>query len=189
MTNDQNLLRTQLRNARKQLSALRRHLDSTRIATKLIRLIPQASTVASYVSTATEVSTRQLHKTLIKKGHKLLTPVVRPGHQLAFVASCVQPKQRNQYGIGEARFTPSRARKLAANTIFIVPLLGFDQQCHRIGMGGGYYDRLLARQGQHRSIGVAFQEQQLRSITTRPWDRALTRVVTPKRTFERLRQK
>ncbi len=39
--------------------------------------------------------------------------------------------------------------------VIIVPVLGFDEQNHRLGQGGGWYDRFLATQPQARTIGLA----------------------------------
>lgn len=43
--------------------------------------------------------------------------------------------------------------------VIIVPMLGFDPKTlHRIGYGGGYYDKFLATQPQARKIGVCFEQ-------------------------------
>ena len=51
--------------------------------------------------------------------------------------------QENKYGIPEPLF----AEKIEENEIdmVLVPLLAFDQKGHRIGYGGGFYDRFLAK--------------------------------------------
>mmetsp|Transcript_18233 Transcript_18233/g.28046 ORF Transcript_18233/g.28046 Transcript_18233/m.28046 type:complete len:108 (+) Transcript_18233:660-983(+) len=46
----------------------------------------------------------------------------------------------------------------------IVPLIGFIEDCHRIGYGGGFYDRTIVQirekyQGRMLMIGVAFESQ------------------------------
>lgn len=63
----------------------------------------------------------------------------------------------------------------------IVPLVGFDAACNRLGYGGGYYDRTLARLKAARpvlAIGFAFAAQCLPTIPTEPTDIALDAIVT-----------
>ncbi len=50
--------------------------------------------------------------------------------------------------------------KVVAEPVYdciIVPMLGFDVALHRIGYGGGYYDRLLSVQPTARKVGVCLQ--------------------------------
>ena len=44
----------------------------------------------------------------------------------------------------------------AAFDVIVVPVLGFDLDCHRLGLGGGYYDRFLAGQASATKIGLAY---------------------------------
>ena len=60
----------------------------------------------------------------------------------------------------------------------VVPLVAFDDAGHRLGYGGGNYDRLLARVRPDIAIvGIAFEEQRVPSVPTEPHDRALPRIV------------
>ncbi len=43
--------------------------------------------------------------------------------------------------------------------LIIVPLVGFNKDCHRVGFGGGSYDRFLAGQPQAKAVGLAFDFQ------------------------------
>lgn len=53
----------------------------------------------------------------------------------------------------------------------LVPALGFDREHYRIGYGKGYYDRVLAKAGNVRSIGVGFKEQMVEGLLPKdPWD-------------------
>ncbi|RMA41626.1 5-formyltetrahydrofolate cyclo-ligase [Rhodophyticola porphyridii] len=65
--------------------------------------------------------------------------------------------------------------------ILIVPLVGFDRAANRLGYGGGFYDRTLARlraNGPVRALGFAFAAQQLPPLPVEPTDQPLDAVVT-----------
>lgn len=62
--------------------------------------------------------------------------------------------------------------------VVIVPLLGVDEQGYRLGNGGGYYDRTLARlPGDLLTIGVGQPFARMKTIFPMPWDIAMKRVV------------
>jgi 5-formyltetrahydrofolate cyclo-ligase len=69
--------------------------------------------------------------------------------------------------------------------------VGFDVECNRLGMGGGFYDRTLSylRQRTHwrrpRLIGIAHACQRLDRIDPRPWDIPLDGVATEERIYWR----
>ena len=54
-------------------------------------------------------------------------------------------------------FTPETAE--SANVVCIVPAVVFDKKGYRIGYGGGYYDRFLAEEPNHPTIGLCFDFQ------------------------------
>jgi 5-formyltetrahydrofolate cyclo-ligase len=65
--------------------------------------------------------------------------------------------------------------------LLLVPLLAFDADGHRLGYGGGFYDRTLQalRRGAHvRAIGVAYAGQQTASLPHEPHDMALDGILT-----------
>ena len=72
----------------------------------------------------------------------------------------------------------------AEHDAVLVPLIAFDEQCHRLGQGGGFYDRALASLpapgSGHRPaiIGVAYEFQQVDRVPREPWDLPLDTVVT-----------
>lgn len=85
-----------------------------------------------------------------------------------------QPLVTNRYGIPEPDVDPAQAMAAEAMTLVVMPLVGFDDQCNRLGMGGGWYDRSFA----HRRIaaappwlvGAGFAVQHLDHITPQEWD-------------------
>ena len=67
--------------------------------------------------------------------------------------------------------------------LIIVPLVAFDDSGHRIGFGGGWYDRFLSTQPQAQKIGLAYELQRVESILVEPHDEALNAVVTEARIY------
>ena len=70
----------------------------------------------------------------------------------------------------------------ADHDVVLVPLTAFDGGCHRLGQGGGFYDRALAAvaPGAARpvTVGVAHSFQQVGEVPRDPWDVPLDAVVT-----------
>jgi 5-formyltetrahydrofolate cyclo-ligase len=86
------------------------------------------------------------------------------------------PMGRNRYGIDEP-MVAAREHRLGINLdLILTPLVAFDDKGHRIGMGGGYYDRTFAcqrhRQYWHRPklIGVGYDFQRVKKIKAESWD-------------------
>ena len=73
--------------------------------------------------------------------------------------------------------------------LVLVPLVGFDDQGTRLGMGGGFYDRSFATRlfrrywRKPRLIGVAYELQRVAHLDRQPWDVALDGVVTEQRLY------
>ena len=92
-------------------------------------------------------------------------------------------RQRNRLGILEPR--TGRDHLIAQQfDAVLVPLLAFDRQGNRLGMGGGFYDRAFAfkHQSGYRKrpllIGLAHHSQEAESLTTQSWDVSLDAIIT-----------
>jgi 5-formyltetrahydrofolate cyclo-ligase len=102
-----------------------------------------------------------------------------------------EPLRPNRFGIPEPALRNRRLRLAWTLDILLVPLVGFDAGCHRLGMGGGYYDRTLSylSHRQHwrrpRLIGVAHECQRVAELPVRPWDIPLDLVMTERRVYRR----
>ncbi len=87
----------------------------------------------------------------------------------------------NRYGIPEPQNTERVSP--AALDYLLIPLVGFDRQGNRLGMGGGYYDRALANLKPFRrtfKLGVAYSFQELIELEPKAWDIPLDGIVTEK---------
>jgi 5-formyltetrahydrofolate cyclo-ligase len=70
--------------------------------------------------------------------------------------------------------------------LVLVPGVAFDEQCCRLGMGGGFYDRLLPRLAPGTvTIGIAFDEQVVATLPREAHDVRVDAVVTPTRVIRR----
>ena len=75
-----------------------------------------------------------------------------------------------------------RERELLAPDALLVPLVGFDGECYRLGYGGGYYDRTLAALAPRPyCIGLGFESGRLHSIVPQPHDIPMDVIVTETR--------
>ena len=91
--------------------------------------------------------------------------------------------RKNRFGIKEPVSTDIiNADQL---DILFMPLVGFDKDKNRIGMGGGFYDRTLAFKKHQQEfkkpklIGLAFDCQQVEQLEMQDWDVPLDAIITP----------
>jgi len=122
-------------------------------------------------------------------------PVVHPTEigQLVFVEYKVDTKmESNRYGIKEPKLEIQHTQFInaCASTeldIVFTPLVAFDQHGNRIGMGGGYYDRLLTpwfeKQIGPYPIGLAHDCQYVDILPIQNWDVPLPEIITPTHHF------
>ena len=184
-------IRQQLRARRDAQSIEVCQRDSVQICENLIRSKPiqTGRRIACYFAHGKEVDLTHLMSTAWQRNKQIFLPVLAQfpkGHLWWLPYEVDTPLYLNRYGIPEPSH-PRRLRqtKLRSLDVILMPLVAFDAMGQRIGMGGGFYDRSLARlrgnnQSWHRPlrVGVAFSWQQVQSIPAQPWDIPLDAVVT-----------
>ena len=127
--------------------------------------LPEGAIVGGYVALPGEADPHLLLKHLIARGHPIAFPrVVAKGEALSFhLWQEGKLLKAGAFGIPE----PSADWALAHPRVALVPLLAFDKTGARIGYGGGYYDRTLARLRENNgviAIGIAFAGQEVDEI-------------------------
>lgn len=135
--------------------------------------------VAGFSAIRTEIDPSALMQALRARGASLALPVaVGRGEPLVFRAWTADTALvRGLYGILE----PSSDAQEVEPDIVLVPLAAFDRRGHRLGYGGGYYDRTLQRLRKAKRItaaGLAFSAQQMDEIPADVHDEPLDLVLT-----------
>ncbi len=186
---DPEQLRQQMRTRRRGLSARQQRAHSQQVAARLARSAPflRSRRIAFYRSADGEIDLAPLLCLAHRMGKACFLPVIRngPEHRLWFCR--YRPGDRlipNRFGIDEPDWRTHPPVTPWGLNLILMPLVAFDAGCHRLGMGGGYYDRTLGflhRRHRWRSphlIGVAHDCQQAERLPVRHWDIPLQGVVT-----------
>lgn len=61
--------------------------------------------------------------------------------------------------------------------LVLMPGLAFDPQGHRIGYGGGFYDKFLAQEPTHPTLALCYDFQMLDHLETDPFDVPVAQVI------------
>ncbi|RMH38232.1 MAG: 5-formyltetrahydrofolate cyclo-ligase [Gammaproteobacteria bacterium] len=145
--------------------------------------VPDKARVALYWPVHGEVDTRPLIPFLQQKQCALYWPVIHassPGEMRFAQCNRLHTMQPNRFGIPEPPIAWDDADEAPTLDIIITPLVAFDRRCQRLGMGGGYYDRLFEKNTKAKKIGVAYEFQYVETLPSEPWDQSLDQVVTEK---------
>ena len=185
-------IRTKYRKKRQTLSAQ----QQLTAASDLLKIcvtsttLAQAKTIACYIANDGEIDPSVMLDYCWQHGKTVLLPVLHPfskGHLLFVKYHPNSPTHENCYGIKEPIITSTNLCPLANIELILTPLVAFDTEGNRLGMGGGYYDRTLApirRDSlQTQLIGLAHTCQQTDMLLTDSWDIPLDGIATPEQFF------
>lgn len=112
-------------------------------------------------------------------------PVIVEGDRVRFAPyEQDMPMKKNKFGIPEPDVAADQLAKPEDMDVVLVPLVVFDSQGHRLGMGGGFYDRTFSFLNDEPEalkpclVGAAHEFQHTGHIPPHPWDIATRMVVT-----------
>ena len=179
-----NQLRQQIRKTRANLTALQQQQAEDSITQQALALIEarNAQHIALYVSFDGEISTEKLIKTLWAQDKHVYLPVLHPfnpNHLLFLRYLPDTPMLKNKFGIWEPKLNVQNVLPLDELDILFTPLVAFDKQGNRLGMGGGFYDRTLQhwQKSSFIPVGLAHQCQQVEQLPTEAWDVPLHQIL------------
>lgn len=184
-------LRRQLRSSRRALSQQQQRHHSQKVMRLLCSygLLTRYQRIALYLCVDGEVNLAPVIRLIQHSQQACYLPVLR---KLSVHARTLwffhyrpnEPLYSNCFGIPEPRLATHQATPPWALDLILLPLVGFDPAGHRLGMGGGFYDRTLAylRHRQHwhrpRLVGIAHECQKVSQLLPQPWDIALDAIIT-----------
>lgn len=182
-------LRKSLRECRRNLPPQHRIAAANTLADRLLALpfLPGSGYVAGYWAMDGEIG---LHALQLRLPASLVycLPLLHEDGSLRFAPwRSGDPLVTNRYGIPEPDVTPAGALRAEDMAVLVMPLVGFDADCHRLGMGGGWYDRSLAfrhdRPAPPWLVGAAFAAQRVDALPRAAWDVRLDAVCCEDATF------
>lgn len=181
-------LRQQLLSSRKAISREEFESNSEKIVSKL-KEQPQfleADTTHCYVSMneRREVDTHGLIKEQLAKGKEVVVPVTNfnDGTFTNIKIPEFDVLKKNKWGVLE----PEGGEHIAIDEIelVIVPMVGGDEQCNRIGYGKGFYDRFL-KEVSCPAIGLLFEQNIIPTVPVEDFDIPLDKIITEQRILSR----
>lgn len=173
--------------ARRSIDDVARSEASSTIAEHVIRSheFNACKSIACYLPTYDEVDPSTIIERAWRAKKRVFAPVTDNHGGMKFRHLTPDTRiERTNFGIWE----PASGPFIAAQSIDLVitPVVAFDNDRHRIGMGGAYFDRCFAflknRRNWYRPklVGLAFDCQKVEKIAPNPWDIPLYRVFTEK---------
>jgi 5-formyltetrahydrofolate cyclo-ligase len=183
-----NQLRQLIRQRRQALSPEQQRLAAIELVRQFTTQpqLAKLQHLALYLSNDGELDTAPLIQALWQQGKSLYLPILHP-HKAGFLVFQQYrpdtPMTSNKFGILEPELDATQLKALPEIEMIGLPLVAFDQQGNRMGMGGGFYDRTLANavfcQPAPLLVGLAHQCQQVEQVPVESWDVPLDLVVTP----------
>ena len=179
-----NRLKQDKNRVRELLAQKRRVLSKEEIAEQSIKALAvveqmpcflAAKTVLIYYPTHNEVDVLPLIKRY-KKEKTFLFPVVHRKEMTACPYEGNAKMHRGKFNIPE----PTTEPYMGHIDLILVPGVGFDVKGNRLGRGGGYYDRFIARQGKNTLlVGIGYDFQLVDEVPANRLDKRLDFVVAP----------
>ncbi|MFR9068063.1 MAG: 5-formyltetrahydrofolate cyclo-ligase [Faecalibacterium prausnitzii] len=160
--------RTAARAARKTLDAPQRAAANAALCRRVLELdaYRTAHTLLLYAAFGAKPTLPPWLPEAVRQGKTVAYPVCGEGFALTAAVPSADGWAVGQYGIRTP--VPERSTLLQPEQLdlVLVPCTAFDADCHRVGMGKGYYDRYLPRCTRAVKIGIALEVQR---VPAPPW--------------------
>ena len=173
-------LRSLLRSRRRRVSSVERTRAGRRAAILLSRVpeFRRARTVAVFVGFGREIDTRPLLALCWRSGKTVVAPRTNRGLHRSYFAVIEPHHSLTPTAFGPHEHASNTVINESTIDLMLVPGLGFSSDGHRIGYGGGVYDRFIAGSPRAFHLGLGFSFQTLRRVPRASHDAAIDGLLT-----------
>lgn len=144
-----------------------------------IETIPHAKVISGYMAIQTEIDPITAMNALHEKGYQICVPVIQGRGQPLLFREWTPDSAMIE---GDFGALIPRSGDFVIPDLCIVPLVAFDNEGHRLGYGGGYYDRTLVALRESgksvHAVGFAFGAQSVPVVPFDANDQTLDSIVT-----------
>lgn len=139
-----------------------------------------ANTVFAYMDCKNEVQTKKVIEQCWKDGKTVAVPKVFGQIMKYYVIHSFEDLEEGYFGIREPKHEQLE-EIVCEDGLMILPGVAFDISRHRVGYGGGFYDRYLEEHPDMKKIAFAFEFQVYDSVPFETFDRQPEKIITEQR--------
>ncbi len=189
MNNSRATLRQAIRQQRRALTPAQRQHYARQLASHIVhsRLFRPAQHIACYLANDGEMDLSPVIQRIWSMSKQCYLPILSEGKEKQMWFAPYQAGDTlipNRYGIPEPDCHSDAWLAPQQLELVLMPLVAFDDQGNRLGMGGGYYDRSFAFLTRPhgikkpRLVGVAYELQRVDTLPFEPWDVPMNAIAT-----------
>ena len=174
---DKKVLRAEIRAKKRAMTAQEIEEKSAALAKAFYETAEykNAKTIYGYLPYNQEVRTTQMLAHALADGKQVAVPKVYGDEMKFILLSDLSQVAKGYAGIPE----PIADGPVAADptALVLMPGLAFDPEGHRLGYGGGFYDKFLAAEPDHPTLALCYDFQMLPHLDTESYDIPVDRVL------------
>jgi len=180
-------IRALIYKARKEMSEETWKKATDKICDSVLKtqMFQEAEEIYCYVDYNHEVGTRQIIENSWRLQKKVFVPKVLGREMEFFEISSFDDLAPGMKGILEPVRTSEDNKGSGNRGLMIMPGVAFDRSLHRIGYGGGFYDRYLETHRGLQKLAVAFTYQVLDEVPAEAFDICPDVLVTESAVYEK----
>ena len=175
-------IRAEVKKNRREAAPESIHENSNLICEKFLNLpeYEEADCVFAYMDCKNEVETKKVIEQCWKDGKTIAVPKVFGEIMKYYVITSYDDLEDGYFGIREPKHEILQ-EIVCEDGLMILPGVAFDEERHRVGYGGGFYDRYLEAHPNMKKIAFAFEFQMFEKVPFEIFDRQPEKIVTEKR--------